>query len=137
MIKLVSSIILAANILFSCTAVSSSQIQLYIRQGNIYEQNFEFSHETMILICNDGQIYTFTNGFEDRVMWNRDQLLKLLAERGLGLSDIVMMCHNHIMMPRFSDEDIKTYRSLREAGFRGLYQMYHNPTGKVLTLIVD
>jgi hypothetical protein len=103
---------------------------VYVRIGNIFDGVWTEPFETAYILMYDGKIFKVTTQEFKRVGIDRWLLLDYFNKNGYTAMDMVLIVHNHFENPRFSSNDIQSYRMLRDGGFTGAFVLYHVPSGK-------
>jgi len=116
-------------VVFALVAIqASSQINVYVSRGNLWEAYLTQNAETALLLFRDGELVLMTENLENRVAFVWDEVFK---DQSPG--DLLVVIHNHLGLCRWSEQDIRLYHRLRQAGFKGEF-LLRLGSGKVIKL---
>ena len=111
--------------------VNPASESVYIKAGNIYKGFFTEPFETILFIFKDGDFFTFTNNYENKVHIPIGYLEDFLKKQGKKIEDIEIAIHNHNTPHSFSPHNHQYYHRLKRRGFKGHFKIYHPFNGKV------
>lgn len=106
--------------------------QSHIAKGNVFDFAFTEPVETLCIILYNGTIYKITSYEEIKVALSYAELKAVLKSEGHEISDIAIICHNHIFSPCFSPIDENYYRWLKKDGFTGAFLLYTGKSKKIM-----
>lgn len=98
-----------------------------------WKELFSEPFETIYIIMKDGKIFKQSNQDEIKVNMDLGRLekgLKNFKSKNYSIKDIAVFVHNHLKVCRFSYDDHKIYRQLKECGFKGLFLVYCHSSKK-------
>jgi len=90
-------------------------------------------YEKMFVRMDDKKMLEYTT--YNKATINRTDFFSFLRKKGYDVSQIKVCIHNHLYSRGFSDGDEKFYGQIKEAGFKGKFQVYFR--GKVYALKND
>ena len=99
-----------------------------------WKELFSEPFETIYIIMEDGKLFKQSNQDEIKVNMDSGRLeegLKNLKSKNYSIKDIAVFVHNHFKVCRFSDDDYKIYRQLKNHGFKGLFLVYCHRSKKI------
>lgn len=109
---------------------AEDRVTLYVTAIDLYKGMFSEPFEICVFIFTNGQIRAFSTHDEDSIRVTVGYLLDTLKEDNLYIKDCVLAVHNHFPSGPFSSRDLQTYGYLKEMGFRGVFGLYMQATGK-------
>jgi len=89
--------------------------------------------ETLYIIMKDSQAFKYSNQNEIGICVDVGRLegvLKNSKGENYKIKDIAIFIHNHLTVCRFSSDDRKLYRTLKEEGFNGFFLVYCHTSNK-------
>lgn len=92
--------------------------------------------EKLIIFCQDGQIFRFSNNNQNRVSIRLADIIRTLARNGNSLASVSVITHNHKWPDDFSEEDRSLLITLRKYGFRGRFLVYY-PERRLVKELTD
>jgi len=99
--------------------------------GNFWDTVFRgLGYEKMFLRMNDKKMLEYTT--YNKLTIDRTDFFSFLRKKGYDVSQIKVCIHNHLYDRQFSDGDKKFYSQIKEAGFKGKFQVYFR--GKIYNL---
>ena len=101
---------------------------------NSWQELFTEPFEIIYIIMKDNKVFKHSNQDEIKVYMDSGRLeeaLKNFKTKSYSIKNIAIIIHNHLKGCRFSDEDHKQYRSLKEYGFNGFFLVYCHTSNKV------
>jgi hypothetical protein len=90
--------------------------------------------EKLVFITDDGQIIIIGNRNPKGVTTTIYDIIIALAHKGQHLGKVTNIIHNHERNVGFNETDIAACKTLRKAGFKGKFQIYHPVSWRIKTL---
>jgi hypothetical protein len=103
-------------------------IQILKKEYSDWEGN---RTEKLIFICQDGQIFQFRGGSQNKVSIGLANIIRTLARNKNSLTSVSAIVHNHKWPDDFSEEDKALFMTLWQHGFRGRFLVYYPEKGRI------
>jgi len=87
-------------------------------------------YEKMFLRMDNGKMLEYTS--YNKTTIDRTDFFMFLKKKGYDVSQVKVCIHNHPYSRDFSEGDRLFYTQIKDAGFKGIFQVYFR--GKVYTL---
>ncbi len=113
------------------TDVAQDTVTLYRASVNIPKETFTEQYEIAIVYTYDGVVFFYSSHEEETIRLNAISLTADMKKFGYAVEDIILIMHNHWRPGDFSGPDIMFYKALALGGFKGVFALYHQSTGKV------
>lgn len=115
-------------------SLGMGQMLLEIKIDNIYADWFKDGMEHCFIIMHNGTRFEITSFEEKRIHGTVGMIEDFLEENGYMWKDVMLVIHNHFFLPRFSEQDSKTYYDIKRRGFNGVFAAYVTASGRVLII---
>lgn len=108
--------------------VPAPTVTVYMGASNLWEKLFTEPVEMIFYLYPNGAIVGFSTYEYDRISGDINQQLEAMEKKGLKLSDVMIIVHNHFTPGSFSTPDRASITTMKKKGFRGIYGIYHTAT---------
>ena len=117
--------------------LSNETNKVYVEVGNLWKEAFTEPYEVLYVLCENGDIYSFTTREESRIKISPLQLRDFLELNKHGIDDVILMIHNHLGYPFMSEKNMTFMKKLRTLGFTGVFCMLNTASGKMVCIRND
>ena len=91
--------------------------------------------ERLVLVADNGQIFTFTSGSKNEVGVTMPVIIRRLAKEGLSIWQVTDIFHSHNEKQQtFSPTDLAMRDGLRKAGIKAKVHIFYPETRRINTL---
>ncbi len=91
--------------------------------------------EKLVLVADNGQIFTFTSGKKNEVGVTLPVIIRRLAKEGLSIWQVTDVFHSHNEKQQsFSPTDLALRDGLRKAGIKARVHIFYPETRRINTL---
>ena len=111
---------------------SFADTTVYIQSGNVFKGTFTEPFESVMVVLESGDFFVFTTREEFSIGIGAGYIQDFLKLQGKSVAQGTLVIHNHFHHAHFTQADIRQYHKLRRMGFKGIFAIYHTPTGKVI-----